>query len=147
MCSGDRSLYVGVNLHDCLWPHMRKCKGTFLMHWVPIGPGCLRPKAPLVWVTTQIHGIAKITTASVDGRICNLLMPRTNGTTKTLTYRALEQGRCQGQVAVQMRGWICAVGPHFNIPAESSPIYMAHTICAPMHSGRPVVSFTTSILT
>jgi hypothetical protein len=69
MCSEDRSLYVGVNLHDCLWPHMRKCKGTFLMHWVPIGPGCLSPQAPLIWVTTHSQN-RKITTASVDGRIC-----------------------------------------------------------------------------
>ena len=147
MCSEDRSLYVGVNLHDCLWPHMRKCKGTFLMHWVPIGPGRLSPKAPLVCVTTQIHRIEKSRRLRSMEGYAGLLMPRTNGTTKTLTYRALEQGRCQGQAAVQMRGWICAVGPHFNIPAESSRIYMAHTICAPTHSGRPVVSFTTGILT
>ena len=100
MSSEDRSLYVGVNLHDCLWPHMQKCKGTFLMHWVPIGPGCLSPKAPLVWVTTQIHRIEKSRRLRSMEGYAGLLMPRTNGMTKTLTYRALEQGRCQGHGAV-----------------------------------------------
>ena len=83
------NLHIAVNLYDCLWPHMQKRKGTFLTRWVPIGPGCLSPKAPLVCVTTQIHRIEKSRRLRSMEGYAGLLMLRTNGMAKTLTYRAL----------------------------------------------------------